>query len=165
MLHSRFRLAIAAPVLLFVLLTVLLTVLFPYLIYVDASRIPILIYCSIGVFAFIWAWITFGMLRQHTVSVELNETTIILRSFIGWGKKRTYPLAAFDGYSIVAVPPWNRHREAVYLHRAGKPDLRLHGHYLLNYEEIKAFVTARVPFSGEQQFRQLDEIKDAFKRF
>jgi hypothetical protein len=164
MLHSRFRFAIAAPVLIFVLLTGLLFVLFPVMMYLDAGRIPVFVYFSLLAFGFIWLWIAFGMLRQHTVTIQLDETTITVGSFLGWGKKRSYHLSEFTGYSVLAVPPWNRHREAVYLHRNGKPPVKLHGHYLENYEELAAFVAARVPDSGPRTFSQLDEVKDAFKR-
>jgi hypothetical protein len=163
MLQSRFGFAIASLVMIFVLLSVLLFFLFPTLIVLDASRIPVFVYFSMLFFLFIWYWITFGMLRQHTVKIELNESEITVRSFLGLGKKRIYPLSGFDGYSEFVVPPWNRHRKAVYLYREGKPAIKIHGHYLKNYEELAAFVAARVPNSGSRQFSQLQEIRDAFK--
>ncbi len=146
---------------LFVLLTGLIIT--SVAVFVTAQDFPsagIIIFLALLVF--IWIWMLFGEIRTKAVKVTVENNHITVSNYLGFGKKKRYSLAAFDGYKTSILPSEYDTYEFFYLMADNKKRIKLSQFYHKNYKELKDNLTRKVRNLGNEKFNMLREIKEIF---
>lgn len=121
---------------------------------------PFLVFYAL--FLFIAFWLVFGEMRVRMITVEINDDCLVIRGFLGRGKKKTLYFDELDGYETALLPSRYKTYEYLYLLQDGKRVARLSEFYHCNYEELKAPLHKNLKHLGSYGFRVGKELKDLF---
>lgn len=107
-------------------------------------------------------WLFFGELRIKAVKIKIENETISLKMFLGFGKERKYELKEFDGYKISILPSEYQEFEYLYLLIDQKKVIKISQFYHSNYAEIKQGISRNTKNLGKLDFNIFSEIKEIF---
>ena len=125
----------------------------------DFPTSAILVFFILG---FMWIWLFLGELRTKAIQVKIEDEQITVKSFLGFGIKRSYPLSEFDGMETALLPSKYDTYEYLYLVKNGKKLIKLSEFYHRNYPDLKEALLNKVPYMGEKDFTLLQELKEIF---
>ncbi len=160
-IKSKFKPWVKVLIGLFVLLTGLIIT--SVAVFLDDKHLPSPgIMVLLALLIFIWTWMLFGEIRTKAVKVTIAQNHITVSHYIGFGKKKRYSLAAFDGYKTSILPSEYDTYEFLYLMTDNKKRIKLSQFYHKNYKELKDNLTRKVKNLGNEKFNMLREIKEIF---
>jgi hypothetical protein len=91
----------------------------------------------------------------------MDASTITVRSWLGWGKTRSYLLSDFDGFVIsTARSGWP---EFLYLVKGSRHIVTLSSYFLKNYPEFNQHIRQHCPDLGVKPFNQWKEFGEIFR--
>ena len=130
-----------------------------------SSDLPIFLkiyFSSLMVFTFIY--LLYGELRTKAIYVRIEKDRVIMKPFLGLGKKKEYQIDFFDGYSLSNLYYLHQgYYEYLYLVKNNKKIIKISAFHHANYFEIKKLIDARMNFNGWIEFSLIDEFKEIFK--
>lgn len=114
-------------------------------------------------FLFVWFWIVFGEMRTKVIWVAVDESTIVIRRFIGLGPRQFYDFAEIDGFKTLILSSSSGSYEYLYLMRNGKKIIKLSEFYHSNYKDLKRELSLhKCKNLGFEVFSYTNELKEIF---
>lgn len=159
---SKFRGKVAGPIVILVTIAGLVTLIsFVWTENPEAPWLPMMVfYVPMAVLALM---MIFGELRRRTIKVTIDNETITVRRYLGWGREELHFLNTFDGYHVTNLQSRYGSYEYLYLIRDGRKIIKLSEFYHKNYQELKEAIAQRVKFRGYVIYNWLREMKEFFQ--
>jgi hypothetical protein len=98
-------------------------------------------------------WLIFVELRKKAVKVRLQNDTILVSRFLGFGHPQAIDYKSIDGYKIMVLPSEDYELEYLHLIKEGKKVITLSEFYHSNYAELKEAMSGKTRNLGQEQFR------------
>lgn len=162
LITSKFQPKVAAPIVV-ILAVVAIVIIVTYVIN-ENREAPLIVMMAFYVPAlFLAGLIIFGELRKRAIQVMIDNETITVKRYLGWGKEELHFLNSFDGYYVTDLRSRYGSYEYLYLVKDGKKVIKLSGFYHKNYLELKAALARRVKYNGYLPYNFFREMKEFFQ--
>lgn len=158
MINSKFKIRIFLIIILF---SISLT--FQVLLSFDFFGLPIPLYFLYILLTFTNIWLFFGEMRMKIISLELNNSEIVIRRYFGLYKKEVFNYNEFEGFKISLLPGNEGFHEYLYLMKENKNVIKISDFYHKNYFEIKNELSKKIKDLGIEKFSYSSELKEIFK--
>lgn len=115
-----------------------------------------------AIFAIIWSWLFFGEFRKRAVVLRIEKDRIVVKSFLGLGRIKTYLFTELEGFETFLLPAEHKTFEYLYLMKRKVRVVAMSEFYHDNYQELKVAVVKKVKNLGEKKYSILHELRRIF---
>lgn len=159
-IKSRFRFTAWMSLSLFLLITMMMAVVVYGLLHNIDDFLPL----TIGLFfvLLIW-WLMLFELRKRACRVFISPEQIGASSIFGFVGKSSYALSEIDGFKTIIFPSKYGQYEYLFLMKDNARIMVISQYYHKNYAELKAVISRRLKFIGNEPFHFSKELAEFFK--
>lgn len=104
-----------------------------------------------------------GEIKTKMISLDIEEDSVIVRRYLGFGPAKIYGLGEITGFKISVLTWRGGSYEYLYLMEGDRKIAKLSDFYHNNYKELKRhIISLNIKSSGFEAFSNRQEIKDIF---
>lgn len=126
----------------------------------QTNLVIVIVYFFLG---FLWVWMFLGELRTKAIHVKIQNDSIKIKRYLGFGITRIYHIEEITGYKTSILTSKNGSYEYLYLMAGDRKIGKLSAFYHNNYQELKSYIVAlHIKNLGFEPFSSLQQLKDIF---
>lgn len=162
MVKSKFRLWALLPLLLIIFGSVILFTLISTAIK-SPDNVPKSIYVYFLLLVGAIIVLLFGELRKRAIQITLNENSIDIKSYLGFGLEKEIDFKDFDGFTTSIFPSAIGTYEYLHIRKNDRKVITISEFYHKNYFELKDQLKNKMKFIGDRPYNVFKELMEIFK--